>query len=81
MEYFAEQVKERKMGELFANFEAYDVQATRAEERKRTIEEAIEKLIKVNKKHGCSKRETEEDLTEQYGLTEEEAAQRLELYW
>ena len=78
---FAEQVKERKMGELFANFEAYDVQATRAEERKRTIEEAIEKLIKVNKKHGCSKRETEEDLTEKYGLTEEEAAQRLELYW
>ena len=30
---FAGQVKERRMGELFSNFETYDVQATRREAR------------------------------------------------
>ena len=32
-EAFAGQIKERPMGELFANFEAYDVQATREEQQ------------------------------------------------
>ena len=30
---FSEQIKERHMGKLFANFEPYDVQATRREVR------------------------------------------------
>ena len=74
---FVGQVKERKMGELFANFKGYDVQAVRRKVR----EEDIEKLIKVNKKHGCSRKETEEDLTEQYDMTEHEAAGKVALYW
>ena len=40
---FAGQVKERKMGELFANFKGYDVQATRAEARKEGLEEGLAK--------------------------------------
>ena len=78
---FTEQVKERKMGELFANFEAYDVQATRAEERKRTIEEAIEKLIQVVKDLGGSAKVAKQELIKQYDLTEEEAVQKIDLYW
>ena len=39
-------------------------------------EEGIKGLIKVNKKHRCSRKETEEDLIEQYALTEEEAAKK-----
>ena len=77
---FAEQVKERKMGELFANFETYDVQATRAEERKRTIEEAIEKLIKVLRNLNVEEEIIKAQLKEQYNLTEEETAQKVALY-
>ena len=77
---FAEQVKERKMGELFANFEAYDVQATRAEERKKNIEEAIEKLIKVLRNLNVEEEIIKTQLKEQYNLTEEETAQKVALY-
>ncbi len=42
---FADQVKERKVGELFANFKGYDVQATRREARAEGFEEGIEKGI------------------------------------
>ena len=69
---FAEQVKERKMGELFANFEAYD--ATRAEERKKNIEEAIEKLIKVLRNLNVEEEIIKTQLKGQYNLTEEENA-------
>ena len=44
---FAGQVKERRMGELFSNFEAYDVQATRREAREEGIEEGIERTNKL----------------------------------
>ena len=44
---FAGQVKERRMGELFSNFEEYDVQATRREARKEGIEEGIERANKL----------------------------------
>lgn len=85
VETFTEQIKERKMGELFAHFEGYDVQATRKEEREKTQkeerEEAIKKLIKIMKKHGCSKEEMIEDLKEQYDLDEETAAKKVELNW
>ena len=42
---FAGQVKERRMGELFSNFEAYDVQATRREAKEEGIQEGIEQGI------------------------------------
>ena len=42
---FADQVKERKVGELFANFKGYDVQATRREARAEGLEEGMEKGI------------------------------------
>lgn len=39
IEKFSEQIKERRMGKLFANFEGYDVQATRKEAREEGIKE------------------------------------------
>lgn len=42
---FAGQVKERRMGELFSNFEAYDVQATRREAKAEGLQEGIEQGI------------------------------------
>ena len=44
--WFADQVKERKVGELFANFKGYDVQATRREARSEGYEEGIKEGIK-----------------------------------
>ncbi|MDE5679173.1 MAG: hypothetical protein K2I01_01900 [Lachnospiraceae bacterium] len=42
---FAGQVKERRMGELFSNFEAYDVQATRRQAREEGIQAGIEQGV------------------------------------
>lgn len=56
-------------------------QDARREGHAEGLEEGIKRLINVNKKHGCSKKETEEDLIEQYGLTEEDAAGKVVLYW
>ena len=47
---FAGQVKERRMGELFSNFEAYDVQATRREAREEGRQEGIEEGIERTNK-------------------------------
>lgn len=88
-ESFTEQIKERKMGELFAHFQGYDVQAVRKEEREKTekevtkkiLEEDIEKLIKVVKKLTSSKDTAKQELIEQYALSDEKAAQKVELYW
>ena len=73
IEKFSEQIKERHMGELFVNFEPYDVQATRREAREEGIEQGIENLVKANKKHGISKEETTSDLMELYHLSVEKA--------
>lgn len=59
---FSEQIKERRMGRLFANFESYDVQATRRQAREEEIEQGIRRLVQVDKKHGCIPKEAEEDL-------------------
>ncbi len=84
-EMFTEQIKERKMGELFAHFQGYDVQATRKEEREKTkkeiTEQSIEKLIKVIKKLTSSKETARQELMEQYALNSEEAIKKIELYW
>lgn len=46
IERFTDQIKERDMGELFANFVGYDVQATRQEAREEGIKEGLQKGIK-----------------------------------
>lgn len=82
---FTERIWVRGMGELFANFKGYDVQATRREAKKEAREEeteqGIRRLIQVDKKHGCTPKEAEEDLEEQYSLDAEEAAKKVSLYW
>jgi len=105
VEMFTEQIKERHMGELFANFKGYDVQEMRKKLRKEIREELQEeireelqeeireklqqelreedmiRLIRVDKKHGCSQESVIEDLMEHYSLNYEEASQRVEQYW
>lgn len=86
---FTGQIKERNMAELFANFKAYDVQATRAEARaegkkvgqEQEREAGIEKLIKAAMELGASKERTCQQLMKQYELTESEAAKKVEQYW
>lgn len=90
---FAEQVKERRMGELFANFEAYDVQATRREAReegreeghkegrRQAYEEGIEKLIQVCRNLGIAKEMLKKQLMEEYAISAEEADAKIEKYW
>lgn len=76
-EAFAGRVKERPMGELFANFEAYDVQATRKEQQ----EKDIEKLVTILKKLNVSKETIYLQLAEEYKLSKEEAVKKVELFW
>ena len=78
---FTGQIKERNMAELFANFKAYDVQATRAEARAEEREAGIEKLVKAAMELGASKERTCQQLMKQYELTESEAAKKIEQYW
>ncbi len=49
---FADQVKERKVGELFANFKGYDVQATRREARAEGLEEGMQKGMQKGRIEG-----------------------------
>lgn len=88
-EAFSGKVKERHMGELFANFEAYDVQETRRiareearkEAREEAREEGIKKIVQVVKAIVNSQVSARQQLMEQYGLSEEEAEKKVELYW
>lgn len=81
VEEFSGQIKEKRMGKLFANFEPYDVQATRREAKEEETENGIQRLVKVGKKHGFTQEDTAEDLVEQYGLSSEEADKKVKLYW
>lgn len=69
------------MAELFANFKAYDVQATRAEARAEEREAGIEKLVKAAMEPGASKERTCQQIEKQYELTESEALGKVKLYW
>lgn len=73
------------MAELFANFKAYDVQATRAEARAEARAEereaGIEKLVKAAMELGASKERTCQQIEKQYELTESEALGKVKLYW
>lgn len=86
-------IKERNMGELFANFKAYDVQAARAEARTagreeglaegRTEEreESIRKTVCILKDLNITKDIVVEKIMEQYELTKETANKKINLYW
>ena len=78
---FAGQVKERRMGELFSNFEAYDVQATRREAREEGKIEArnedIEKLIKILRELAIPVEEIKLQLIKQYHLSAREIEEKI----
>lgn len=83
------QIKERRMGELFANFESYDVQETRRIARaegikegiEREVQEGIKKFIRAARNLGASWELTARQLEEQYGMSKEEALEKVRLYW
>lgn len=97
IEKFSERIKERHMGRLFADFDPYDVQATRkkareeglaegraaghAEGRAEEQEQGIEKLVKAIKKLGFTIEAASGQLSEQYGLDEQTAFEKATLYW
>lgn len=74
---FAGQVKERRMGELFSNFEAYDVQATRREAREEGKREArnedMAKFVSALKELAITREDIKIQLMKQFNLSEEEA--------
>ncbi len=77
----AGQIKERRMGELFANFEPYDVQETRRIARAEGIQEGIEKLVRIAQNLGNPQNLVVQQLAEQYELTEAEALETVKRYW
>lgn len=76
-EAFTGRIKERKMGELLAHFQGWDVQSIRKESR----EEGIEKLVKAMNVVIDSKETAIRQLVAQYELSEKEAAEKVEMYW
>ncbi len=70
---FTEQVKERKMGELFKHFEGWDVQAIR--------KEAIHKFLNALKNCNISKENARIQLEKEYQLGSGEAEEKMKLYW
>lgn len=82
---FTEQVKERKMGELFKHFEGWDVQAIRKEDReearKEAREEAIHKFLNALKNCNISKENARVQLEKEYQLGSGEAEEKMKLYW
>ena len=85
IERFSEQIKERHMGKLFANFEPYDVQATRKEAREEgrasEMERGIERLVNAVKQLGGSIDTAAQQLKVQYDLDESTASDKANLYW
>ena len=90
IEKFSEQIKEQHMGKLFANFEPYDVQATRREAREEGIKEGIEQgieqgraegLIMAVKQLGGTMETAIQQLINLYGLNETEAQEKVKQYW
>lgn len=84
---FTEQIKERRMGELFKHFEGWDVQALRREiaeakeETEKQKEEGIQKLVKVIKELSGSQEKARQKLMEEYDLSRESAVEKVALYW
>lgn len=95
VELFTDQIKERKVGELFKHFEGWDIQAVRREaekevrearkevkkEVKKETERGIQKLVKVIKELSGSQDTAIKKLMEEYGLTKENAEEKIASYW
>ncbi len=77
-ERFADQVKERRMGELFANFQGYDVQETRRVAREEGLARGIIQTVKRLK--GTLETAAQE-LAAQCGMSQEEALETARKYW
>ncbi len=69
------------MGELLAHFKGWDVQAARREGREEALEESVMKSIRIIKKLGCTEETAKQQLIEEYELSREEAADKVEMYW
>lgn len=83
-------IKEKKMGYLFENMEKMDIQAERrntAQQRERAdraekeAEKGIQVSIELCQELKVTKQETIRKIVEKFGLSEQEAASRLSLYW
>lgn len=73
-------IKEKKMGELFANMDKMDIQA----ERRKTAEErenGIRDVVSVGKQFGATKEELADRLRKTHGFALEEAMEKVERYW
>ena len=70
---FVDRIKERHMGDFFAHFKGYDVQAVRREVR----EEGIEKFIKGTKHLSVTREKTKETLMQEYELEEGVAEKKM----
>ena len=87
METIVSKVKEKKMGELFANMDKMDIQAERrktAEAQRRADEErenGIRNVVSVGKQFGATKEELADNLRKTHGFNLEEAMEKVELYW
>ena len=93
-ERFADQVKERRMGELFANFQGYDVQETRRiareegreEGRKEGVSEGVREglargVIQTVKRLKGTLETAAQELAAQCGMSPEEALETARKYW
>ena len=84
-------VKEKKMGELFANMDKMDIQAERrktaeavkrAEEAEKKAEKkAVMEIIKMGRDCGGTKEFVTKRLCDKYGFDEKEAKGKVNLYW
>ena len=86
IEKFSEQIKEQHMGKLFANFEPYDVQATRRKAKEEGIKEGIEQgriegLVTAIKQLGETMETAAQQLVNLYSLNETEAQEKVKQYW
>ncbi len=84
-------VKEKKMGELFANMDKMDIQAERrksaeaiAEAQKEAVKERenrIRDVVSVGKQFGATKDELADRIRKTHGIGQGEAMEKVEFYW
>ena len=79
---FSGQIKERNMGRLFSNVEAFDVQAVRREARAEGISEGkTAGFIDAVRQLGGTMETAVQQLMTLYGLNEEDAREKVKSYW
>lgn len=76
-------VKERKMGQLFANAEKMDIQAERrkTQEAKVAVEKGIELFVISMQQAMQDKEFVRDKIAKTYGMTNEEAEEKVDQYW